>query len=568
MRGLEKRKGSNNWQGRFRIPKHLWDRRDELVRLGVNGIGKTQEFKESLETPDQRKAEQLYRRKLDEWEAEIKAWEALLRDGPAALSEKQQWALAADHAKAFLAEFDDNPSEAPPSPPIPPPQDINDRTWQAVIDSLSPSERQGLERDLRNYLRAPEATRSRKGFAILQAYPAFAVLIVRDIGRAFETMHGADTDNALDKEHLVVDDVTRRLLNYRMTSMMGATYRGLERRASGDYRPIEELENAPAFVATRPGSQKARTKAAARVTFNAIIDAQAEKRSAGQGAKPMPDTSIRKYRGIAGAFAGFRGSDDASTVTALEVEQWRDAMLAEARITNRTIADRITNIGTVINWGRRQSQHRDALSGVPAISGEVELPTFVEKSADESSYTLAEARTVLLAARQEADPRKRWLPWICLYGGMRISEASQLEKEDFFDVEGLPFVKVTTTNRRTLKTKSSKRRVPIHPTLIKEGFMEWVAGRPSGRLFSSGATSLLCRWVRSPEVGLVREELSPNHGLRHLFIGLCRRHGVSDDEARYMSGHANAEVHRKYGSTEATLPGLAREIEKIESLLD
>ncbi len=37
----------------------------------------------------------------------------------------------------------------------------------------------------------------------------------------------------------------------------------------------------------------------------------------------------------------------------------------------------------------------------------------------------------------------RWIPWICAYSGMRVSEAGNLRKEDFFEIGGRWFWKVT-----------------------------------------------------------------------------------------------------------------------------
>ena len=47
MQGLFKRKQSDIWQGRFRIPEQLWRERARLPELGVIEIGKNQEFAKS-----------------------------------------------------------------------------------------------------------------------------------------------------------------------------------------------------------------------------------------------------------------------------------------------------------------------------------------------------------------------------------------------------------------------------------------------------------------------------------------------------------------------------------------
>lgn len=565
MRGLSKRKGSEVWQGKFRIPQRLWDRREDLVRLGVSDLGKSQEFTKTLGERDRGQAAHVYRKRLDTWERLLEAWQALLDTGPQRLNHQQLVALAAERARAFLAMHEADPFDAPPvSGQVPPLADDGGRLSRSVA-ALPAGERLALVADLRQYLAAGEAERRTMALALLDAHPALRKALAPDFVAALEAMHGGDSDEALTARGLHVDPETRRLLNLQMAHKMAAVGLALDERRAGRYGPVPELDEAPTFIPTPSKSdQAAPTKG---VTFEAIIDAQVTKKKAGQGSKPMPDKSVKKYKRIAEAFAAHRDSKNAATVTVRQVEAWLDAMQEEAGVSNRTIADRLVAIGTIINWGKKQRDHRDAMAQAETVSGRVELPTYVEKRGDETSYTMAEARKVLLAARREHDASKRWLPWLCLYAGLRISEANTLRRADFFQAEGVWFFKVTSAGKRSLKTANSERRIPVHPALVAEGFMQWVEAAPQGQLFRDGATSLLGRWVRSKGVGLVRPGLSPNHGLRHLFVGLCRRYGLEEGAAKYLAGHATQDVHAKYGSSDVMLPGLAVELGKIEPLL-
>lgn len=335
----------------------------------------------------------------------------------------------------------------------------------------------------------------------------------------------------------------------------------------------EERVHDPLFVGVSKDSPE--PVGNAKVTFEAIIDAQVAKRSAGEGAKAMPAKSIQKYRRVAKTFSDYRGGrEDATSVTVDEVEDWRDAMLAAGKPGNRTIADRLVCLGTIINWGKGQKVHRDAMKAAAKLDGVVEAPSYVEKPADTTSYTMEEARKLLAATRALAASgqtvhnrdSKRWLPWICVYGGLRISEAEHLRKEDFFEVEGSWFFRITTAGRRSLKTRSSERVIPVHPAVLEEGFLDWLKAAPEGQLFGSSASSYMGRWVRSDAVGIKRKGISPNHGLRHLLKALAQRYQVGDEAREYILGHASVDVHRKYGSTDVMLPGLAAEMGKIAPL--
>jgi integrase len=373
-------------------------------------------------------------------------------------------------------------------------------------------------------------------------------------------------DDWLKTRGLLLDPESRKMVSVAVDKAILNAREHLARMAGGDYSDDPAASRFPKFELQKPKDNDL-AKPKACVSFDEIIDAKAEKKRTGKNSKPLPEKSISKYKRIAREFATFRGSDDATTTTVDEVDAWGDAMLEAALLGNRTIADKLTNLGTIINWGRGMRKYREPMASAEIITGRIELPEWEEKPADETSYTMDEARHVMRKARDETESRTRWLPWICLYAGLRISEANALRKEDFFQCEGRWFFRVTTRGGRTLKTNRSERKIPVHPALEGEGFLHWVRAAEDGRLFAPGATSFVGRWVRGDSVGITREEISPNHGLRHLFVDLCRRDGVQDEPREYLSGHASAKVHRKYGATDVMLPGLAAEMDKIMPLL-
>ncbi|TDR28827.1 hypothetical protein [Aquamicrobium defluvii] len=258
MRGLFKRKGSDIWQGRFRIPENLWRQRDRLLSLGVRGIGKAQEFGRSTGKQDRDEAGKAYRAMLDAWEAKTQAWQALLDSGPESLSHKQRIAIAADHARAFLAKHEEEPFDAPPEAVLPEVSPDGDAAWLAMVERMASPERESLKTDLKEFLRAKGERRTKLAFRLLQKYPGLGALVGRDLAAGLEATHGADTDEALSAHGLHVDAVTRRLVNLEMLGFMGAAQRGLEARRGGEYGPVKELVAAPAYVASSPSSESKR----------------------------------------------------------------------------------------------------------------------------------------------------------------------------------------------------------------------------------------------------------------------------------------------------------------------
>lgn len=554
MTGPWKHPGSGIYWFRRATPKDIFDSREAL---GGFGIAVTREVQLSLRTRERREAERQYGAIASEWQQRWDDWRAVLRNGPITLSHKQIANFAGSQAKAFVEENEDNPhlAAAPAKLVAGILDNLRLRLGLPETNTLHDLAQELLPLGLPDLLLRVEALLAKEPEGICR----YALDAIKDgLATYREVLGEALVAKTAQDRGVTVSAETKRDLGKMLGKRYGDAWQTLAEYRKGNYAEPEWMGQIPPDAPI--------SKPRAKVTFQAIIDAQAERRAAGEGSKPMPAKSIKKYSRIAEDFAHFRGSDDATTVTASEVEEWADTMIAAGEVSNRTIGDRLVNLGTIINWGKRQRSHREAMTSAEAISGSIEMPSYQPKAPDESCYTVEEARKVLLAARKETVPEKRWLHWLCLYAGLRIGEALKLTKADFYQVEGKWFLRVTTAGRRSLKTPHSERRIPVHPALIAEGLITWVQSAKDGQLFSL-APSSINRWVRSPRVGITRPTVSPNHGMRHLFKALCERDGINADVRKYLTGHAMQEVHAKYGSADIMLPGIAEEMERIKPIL-
>jgi integrase len=81
-----------------------------------------------------------------------------------------------------------------------------------------------------------------------------------------------------------------------------------------------------------------------------------------------------------------------------------------------------------------------------------------------------------------------WLALICLFMGMRPNEAAQMHLDDLkCTKQGTWYLDIVATgdedgngppgSAKTLKTATSRRKIPIHPELIKIGFLQFVQTR-------------------------------------------------------------------------------------------
>lgn len=348
-----------------------------------------------------------------------------------------------------------------------------------------------------------------------------------------------------------------------------ATYEALSRESERNEGDFNGTPSHPLLVEAVAEASKIEDEAAP-VTFDVIIDDEVKRRARGKDAKPLPALTIKKYRDHCAAFAKWRKSDNALTITASEGKGWIESLQDAGELSNRTVKAMLQNVRTVMNWGRQNDPANFFPVGNP-LNG-IKAPDYTTAPSYLKAYTMDEAKLVLSAARTEEKAMFRWIPWLCAYSGMRVSEAGNLRKEDFFESDGRWFWKVTTVGGRSLKTAGSERRIPVHAALIEEGFIDFVKTSKHGRLFKGDTKDAvliqprISTWVRSFIPFEQRPELSPNHGWRHLFEDFCRRDHVPEDAQNYITGRTKGSSRDMYGRSDVMLPGLAAAMDQIKPI--
>jgi integrase len=171
------------------------------------------------------------------------------------------------------------------------------------------------------------------------------------------------------------------------------------------------------------------------------------------------------------------------------------------------------------------------------------------------------------------------VPLIALYSGMRLGEILQLLKLDVREENGIWYFDVNKgdcDDGKSLKTASSKRRVPLHRVLLDLGFVDYVnSGHQSGRIFpeikkgSDGYHShhFSKWWGRfAGHVGF-KSSRTAFHSFRHNFLDALRAAETPEYINKALAGHADKTVHGGYGSG-ATLGSLKNAIDKVAYPVD
>ncbi|OYW74794.1 MAG: hypothetical protein B7Z37_16180 [Verrucomicrobia bacterium 12-59-8] len=180
-----------------------------------------------------------------------------------------------------------------------------------------------------------------------------------------------------------------------------------------------------------------------------------------------------------------------------------------------------------------------------------------------------------------------WVPLLTLFHGFRCNEACQIYTEDVKTLDGITFIAIREEREdgskcdKRLKTKQSKREVPLHPELKRLGFMEFVQARKrdasSPRLFpdlkpgNKGYFSdSFSKWfTRFVELTLGEKCDATMHSFRHQFRDATRAARLPAETVARLAGWEDGEgpasrQMNHYGRGPSFLRTLAEDIAKVE----
>lgn len=189
----------------------------------------------------------------------------------------------------------------------------------------------------------------------------------------------------------------------------------------------------------------------------------------------------------------------------------------------------------------------------PVLSDDEEKPLFTE---EQLTKLFAMPNYAPSSNCKQKKPARYWMPILALLTGARINELCQLYANDFVNLGGIPCISINTAEDKGLKTKSSKRVIPIHPRLIELGFLDHVeAMRAAGeeRLWpeltrekkTGGYSNALGKYFSleiSAHVTANVENVAPTfHSLRKNFVSALSVAEVPDSKIGILIGHAAAD---------------------------
>lgn len=485
MKSLLSRKGF--WYLRKHVP--------EPLRPAFNG---QREVWRSLGTTDRREAERRFHPAMTRFNKELEEARHRLQAGA-----EEAERMASPQADAALRRFSDVARRMHlPSPPFAPP-----------IDSAEAADFVKRALQLGQVQERPQS----RAEAVEMVDRALAQLDWERENAVFLSL-GTDEDG---EPHWVVPVRYLDALEEWVEGQFTATKRTLE-AIRAELLALGDAEAAPVS-----DGQATTAEAAGLKELSAVWEAQR---------RPAASTR-REMRTAVARFSEVNGPLAYRSISVEHVKRFKAALHADEGLRSATKQKRWAMIRTLMSVAREDALIEDA------PFEKVRLGKLADDAEAREDLTKTDLKA--LFARLEGD--EWWLVRLGLYTGARLGELCQLTKADVVAEEGVLFLSVSADAEagRTVKTRNSVRRVPVHKQLLADGFEEWVAERPGDRLFpweSAVASKRLMRRFR--DAGLGKGKVF--HSLRHTFISAART--VMEEEWREkLTGHRSQRVGRAYG---------------------
>lgn len=172
-------------------------------------------------------------------------------------------------------------------------------------------------------------------------------------------------------------------------------------------------------------------------------------------------------------------------------------------------------------------------------------------------YTTAEL-TQLFSDRtfqqQKCEPSEVFIPLIGLFTGARLNEICQLHTDDIQEIDGIWTIDINTNDaEKSLKTKDSRRVIPVHQNIITAGFIKYLQKLKQGRVFPnlkykdgtfSADYTKRFKTVRD-RAGIAKADF---HSFRHLFSSELEKRNVPEHLVAMILGHHHQQItFSRYG---------------------
>ena len=232
--------------------------------------------------------------------------------------------------------------------------------------------------------------------------------------------------------------------------------------------------------------------------------------------------------------------------------------MAPKAMSTTTVNKNIIRISSLFEWSSRHGYvNKNYFEGLV-------LKTKTRADEERSIFKKDDLKEIfkheIFTALKYKHPYQYWLPLLGLYTGARLEELCQLYLEDIYNDEGIWVIDINNKGDKKLKTKSSKRIIPIHSKLQALGFIDYVESlrhKGESRLFPElkkgrdGYSQSASKWFSRLRKDLGLYNLDPPkdfHSFRHTLATELKNKGIPEPEVAAITGHSIAGItFSRYG---------------------
>ncbi|HEX7857495.1 MAG TPA: site-specific integrase [Sphingobium sp.] len=513
---LSRRKGSAKWQVRKRWPSD--------VASVLKG-----EFVKSTGEEEKRKAQEGVSLIVAEYERRVReARDKLAATPRQELGEAEAHRMAAEFFRSSLPSFVVT-RQLDPTAHRQLLKDTKERLT-AVQDSLGRNDYWAVSGAARTLM-------TQTGIAIPSDSPS-ADYLRRMLMRAFVELHRAAVAHLEGNAHYTPQD---------------AALLDVPEDGAGEERTIEKLLEA--YEADKQDGWSGSTKKAVAPVFRVLRDVFPK--------RDVSSITREEARGVMALLQSLPANlGKRKELAGLTVPQAvaKGKTLGLTPIQPKTINDAyLLHIASIFNWARKEQW----VPSNPFEGLSVHDPVADEDRRD--PFTVEQLKVLFSSAPWTAPwepggekPGAYWVPLLCLFHGLRNGEAAGLRVEDVGMEDGEPVIHVREYDGRRLKTKESRGTLPIHPEVLRLGFLTHVEQRrkageillfPEGVANNRGqvAAKLGERFsARVKALGLIGRKLGI-HSFRHNFEDRLRAAELPVRTALALARRTEVGSSRIYG---------------------
>jgi len=532
---LERDPKSGSWASRKVIPAD--------VRAAYGQANEVKRWPAALK-PAEAKFEQ--RAWLDEVEAKIERLRKVATAAPIRLSRREVAMWAGQWYRQQTEVFSENPGDA--------------LGWEATLDGLVPDKAHALPPN-----EVYEGPWVRQTFVVegIDALLSAQGLVLEDASR----------EAVLDEAHNLLWDLCRLMI----------------RRAAGDYRPDKALARLPewnpepapvatpakpertvgdliaAYEADRKEHWTQSTANSYQPVFRLLKDTLGEGRDIRSVNREVAREVFEMIKGLPRSLGKHPDLKDLPVPAAVAAAR----TLGLPTISPKSINDTYVALSrAMFAWALRE----EWVTSNPFSS--LRVRDDVAASEKRDAFTVEQVKVVFGGApwstgdtAPSGKPSLYWAPLIGLYHGLRVGEPCGMLLEEVMERDGVPVFRIRHNHLRRVKNEPTVRYVPIHPELIRLGFLDYVrerrkaggeqlfpeATRDANGHYGDHVTDWFRRLLASRglrDQGVVGGKLTL-HSLRHTFEDGLREAGIWGSlEGAVLSGRkrGNDPTAADYGN--------------------